>query len=96
MDWMNADFSHLQSHSGTKDKVKLKEFSFSTGNVTSYMDGGDVALNSSLGAWYEPASDERFVVYQEANNGRLKELSLIDRTSKFSCWSMYTLYLAPW
>ncbi|KID84525.1 serine proteinase [Metarhizium guizhouense ARSEF 977] len=66
---------------GTKDKVKLKEFSFSTGNVTSYMDGGDVALNSSLGAWYEPASDERFVVYQEAKNRRLKELSLIDRTT---------------
>lgn len=76
--------------------MRLKEYNFSTGNVTSYMDGGDVALNSSLGAWYEPASDERFVVYQEAKYGRLKEFGVIDRTSKFSCWSMHILYPAPW
>ncbi|KAK8913300.1 hypothetical protein VCV18_011774 [Metarhizium anisopliae] len=74
-------YQGLASNTGTKDQVRLKEYNFSIGNVTSYLGGGDVALNSSLGAWYEPASDERFVAYQEAKYGRLKEFGVIDRTT---------------
>ncbi|KAI5468018.1 serine proteinase [Mariannaea sp. PMI_226] len=67
---------------GTKDQAVLKEFNFATTGVASYRDGADVMLNSSLGAWYDPQNDERFVVYQESKGNHLKQFNLITRDNQ--------------
>ncbi|KOS19992.1 Wall-associated proteinase [Escovopsis weberi] len=61
--------------------VRLKEFNYTTGGVTSYLEGADIKLNSSLASWYDEASDERFVIYQRysTSNTDLKEFNVTTR-----------------
>lgn len=39
----------------------------------------DVTLNSSLGAWYDTVEKKRYIVYQEVNEGSLKEYNVTEK-----------------
>ncbi|KAK8118452.1 uncharacterized protein PG998_003078 [Apiospora kogelbergensis] len=56
----------------TKGQTRLKEYNIDTGNVATFLQNQDVALNCSLAAWYDPAGRARMVVYQEFEEGHLK------------------------
>ncbi|KAJ6035955.1 hypothetical protein N7540_000234 [Penicillium herquei] len=64
---------------GVENSVVLKEFKYTIRSTTSHPADGDISLNSSLGGWYDPASDDRFVIYQDSTNGSLKQYNLVDK-----------------
>lgn len=58
------------------NQITLKEYNFVNGKIAAYRKNQDITLNSSLASWYEPKSDNRFVIYQELDQGHLKEYNV--------------------
>lgn len=62
-----------------KGQTRLKEYNIETGNVATFLQNQDVGLNCSLAAWYNPTTKERLVIYQEMEEGHLKEFNAVTK-----------------
>ncbi|KAL7951068.1 hypothetical protein V8C42DRAFT_308426 [Trichoderma barbatum] len=58
------------------NQTKLKEYNFVTGHTATYLPNGDIRLNSSLAAYYNTKTGQRFIIYQEVNQNHLKEYNI--------------------
>ncbi|KAK3369575.1 hypothetical protein B0T24DRAFT_362230 [Lasiosphaeria ovina] len=62
--------------SGTESgKVDIKEYDLGTGNISTF-GGLNVYVDCSLGAFYDPISHHRCIIFQEMSQGHLKEYNV--------------------
>lgn len=54
-----------------------------SGNISTFLQNQDVALNCALASWYDPKKKERLVVYQEMEEGHLKEYNIVKKQGIF-------------
>lgn len=66
--------------------MSIKEYSMDSGTVQSYQQNQDIVPNCSLASWYAPTTQQRWVVYQEINNGNLKVLNVNTKQGQYLCW----------
>ncbi|KAM6478448.1 hypothetical protein HDV62DRAFT_370427 [Trichoderma sp. SZMC 28011] len=57
-------------------QTQLKEYNFLTQHTATYLKNADIKLNSSLAAYVNPTNGHRYVIFQEVNQGHLKEYDI--------------------